>query len=241
MPSDKGEKKGISWLKNIRSSQIQTEPTTTEPLSSVEFTEEPEATDPQNNSDLLSKDTQDKIVLDLIVSLENMLKDRQLIQYRNKALEEQLQNANETINRLKQDQLKKEQLLQEKNKEIRSLEDSLTSKQMSYEQLLEDYKEFQNTAKIEYDKIASHLEAERNKYNKLNEQATNAQYQSMLKINELEEKIRTLEIEKQQYAEQYQKVLKEKTELLQTINDFTERMSFSFLPKNNTSNSSAQE
>lgn len=112
---------------------------------------------------------------------------------------------------------------------------------MSYEQLLEDYKEFQNTAKIEYDKIASHLEAERNKYNKLNEQATNAQYQSMLKINELEEKIRTLEIEKQQYAEQYQKVLKEKTELLQTINDFTERMSFSFLPKNNTSNSSAQE
>lgn len=180
-------------------------------------------------------------MLDLIVSLENMLKDRQLIQYRNKALEEQLQNANETINRLKQDQLKKEQLLQEKNKEIRSLEDSLTSKQMSYEQLLEDYKEFQNTAKIEYDKIASHLEAERNKYNKLNEQATNAQYQSMLKINELEEKIRTLEIEKQQYAEQYQKVLKEKTELLQTINDFTERMSFSFLPKNNTSNSSAQE
>ncbi|HOQ17406.1 MAG TPA: hypothetical protein PLG49_08550 [Defluviitaleaceae bacterium] len=207
MPHEKGEKKGLTWLKNIRSSQVQTEPTTVEPQSSVELSEEIEQTEPQNNTELFSKDTQDKIVLDLIVSLENLLKDRQLMLYKNKALEEQLHNANESINRLKQDQLKKEQLLQEKNKEIRSLEDILTSKQMSYEQLLEDYKE----------------------------------YQSMTKINDLEEKIRNLEIEKQQLEQQYQKIIQEKTELLQTINDFTERMSFSFLTKNTASNSSAQE
>mgnify|MGYP006874526881 CR=1 FL=1 len=207
VPHEKGEKKGLTWLKNIRSSQVQTEPTTVEPQSSVELSEEIEQTEPQNNTELLSKDTQDKIVLDLIVSLENLLKDRQLMLYKNKALEEQLHNANESINRLKQDQLKKEQLLQEKNKEIRSLEDILTSKQMSYEQLLEDYKE----------------------------------YQSMTKINDLEEKIRNLEIEKQQLEQQYQKIIQEKTELLQTINDFTERMSFSFLTKNTASNSSAQE
>jgi len=203
----KAKKKGLTWLKNIRSSQVQTEPTTVEPQSSVELSEEIEQTEPQNNTELFSKDTQDKIVLDLIVSLENLLKDRQLMLYKNKALEEQLHNANESINRLKQDQLKKEQLLQEKNKEIRSLEDILTSKQMSYEQLLEDYKE----------------------------------YQSMTKINDLEEKIRNLEIEKQQLEQQYQKIIQEKTELLQTINDFTERMSFSFLTKNTASNSSAQE
>jgi len=207
VPHEKGEKKGLTWLKNIRSSQVQTEPTTVEPQSSVELSEEIEQTEPQNNTELFSKDTQDKIVLDLIVSLENLLKDRQLMLYKNKALEEQLHNANESINRLKQDQLKKEQLLQEKNKEIRSLEDILTSKQMSYEQLLEDYKE----------------------------------YQSMTKINDLEEKIRNLEIEKQQLEQQYQKIIQEKTELLQTINDFTERMSFSFLTKNTASNSSAQE
>lgn len=207
LPHEKGEKKGLTWLKNIRSSQVQTEPTTVEPQSSVELSEEIEQTEPQNNTELFSKDTQDKIVLDLIVSLENLLKDRQLMLYKNKALEEQLHNANESINRLKQDQLKKEQLLQEKNKEIRSLEDILTSKQMSYEQLLEDYKE----------------------------------YQSMTKINDLEEKIRNLEIEKQQLEQQYQKIIQEKTELLQTINDFTERMSFSFLTKNTASNSSAQE
>jgi DNA repair exonuclease SbcCD ATPase subunit len=241
VPHEKGEKKGLTWLKNIRSSQVQTEPTTVEPQSSVELSEEIEQTEPQNNTELFSKDTQDKIVLDLIVSLENLLKDRQLMLYKNKALEEQLHNANESINRLKQDQLKKEQLLQEKNKEIRSLEDILTSKQMSYEQLLEDYKEYQNTSKIEYDKIVSRLEAEKTKYNKLSEQATNAQYQSMTKINDLEEKIRNLEIEKQQLEQQYQKIIQEKTELLQTINDFTERMSFSFLTKNTASNSSAQE
>lgn len=197
----------------------------------LEKVDKAEKIEKENDSLILSKDKQDKVVQDLIVSLENLIKDRQLIIYRNRSLEDQLSAANETISRMKKDLLKKEQQLQEKNKEIRELENSLTNKQMSYEQLLEDYKEFQENSNVEYERISAQLEAEINKYNKLNEESMEAQYKNMLKINELEEIIRNLKIENQQYIQQYEKIVNEKAELMKVINDFTERMTFSFSPK----------
>jgi chromosome segregation ATPase len=185
--------------------------------------------------DIFSKDNQDKISLDLIVSLENMLQDRQLILYKNEGLENQLQIGNETISRLKHDLVKKEQLVQDKNKEIRVLESNLTNKQMSYDQLLEDYKEYQSASSADFEKISNHLEKEINKYNKLKEESTAIQHQNMLTNRELEEQIRNLEIDNQNFSVQYAKILDEKNELMQTINDFTERMSFSFSSKANNS------
>lgn len=241
------KKKVIDWFKSSTNTQDQssvgqqavvTEVGKEEQLPNVK---EPEQGNEQNNNHIFSKDNQDKIVLDLIVSMENMIKDRQLILYKNKGLEEQLFAANETISRIKQELMKKDQLLQEKNKEIRGLENGLTNKQMSYDQLLEDYKEYQNNSRIEYEKISNQLETEINKYNKLNEESINSQYQNMLKINELEEIVRSLSTENQQYIQQHQKILEEKSELMKTINDFTERMSFSFSQKTTLSNSSDSE
>ena len=197
----------------------------------LEKVDKAEKIEKENDSLILSKDKQDKVVQDLIFSLENLIKDRQLVIYKNRSLEDQLSSANETINRMKKDLLKREQLLQEKNKEIRDLENTLTNKQMSYEQLLEDYKEFQENSNVEYERISAQLEAEINKYNKLNEESMEAQYKNMLKINELEEIIRNLKIENQQYIQQYEKIVNEKAELMKVINDFTERMTFSFSPK----------
>ncbi len=182
----------------------------------------------QQSANLFSKDNQDKAVVDLLVPLENLIKDRQLALYKNKGLEEQLFIANETITRMKQDLMKKEQNMQEKNKEIRALEVSLTNKQMSYDQLLEDYKEYQTKSNSEYELLSNQLNAEINKYNKFNEENKAAQYAAMLKVSELEEVIRTLEIDNQQYVEKYQKIHEEKAELIKTINEFTKRMSFSF-------------
>lgn len=196
-----------------------------------------EQTSTQNNKNIFLKDNQDKVVLDLIISFENMIKDRQLILCKNIGFDEQLYAANGTISRNKQDLLKQDQLLQENNKEIRGLESRLTTKQMSYDQLLEDYKEYQSTSNFEYEKISNQLETEINKYNKLNEESMNVQYQNMLTINKLQENVRNLEIENQRYAQQYEEILDEKSELMKTINDFTERMSFSFPPKTGTSNS----
>ncbi len=237
MDKENTRKKGMGWFKisNHNSDQNSAE----QQSSVAEITKEEHIHNSddsiqistQNNNHLFSKDTQDKIVLDSIVSLENMIKDRQLTLYKNKDLSNQLFSANETISRIKQDLMKKEQLLQEKIKEIRVLENSLTSKQMSYDQLLEDYKEFQNNSNIEYEKLSDRLEGEINKYNKLNEESINTQYQSVLKINELEENIRNLKTENEQLEQKNQKILAEKAELVQYINDFTERMSLSLSPK----------
>ena len=239
-------KRGISWFMTAGHRQNKPAPEGTEQRRQetaqvLYATEEREEEQPeekeqgetgtQAGNSLLSKDNQDKVVLDLIVSVENMIKDRQLIHCENTEMDEQLKAANETISRLKQDLLKQDQLIQGYNKEVRSLENRLTNKQMSYDQLLEDYKEYQNNSSLEYEKISNQMEAEINKYNKLKEESMNVQYQNMAAINKLQETIRNLEIENQQYIQQYKKIAEEKSNLMQTINDFTKRMSFSFPPK----------
>lgn len=246
MTNDNSRKKGISWFKTNNYSQSQSDQNNVEQHvestivgkeEQLHSTKDHEQTNAQSNNNPFSKDNQDKVVLDSIVSLENMIKDRQLLLYKNRGLDEQLFSANETIGRIKQESMKKDLLLQDKDKEIRGLESSLTNKQMSYDQLLEDYKEYQSTSNIEYENISIQLETEINKYNRLNEESMNSQYQNMLKINEFEEKVRVLETENQQLTQQYKKVVDEKSELMQTINDFTERMSFSFSPKATTNSS----
>ncbi|MED3660850.1 hypothetical protein NST62_06040 [Ureibacillus sp. FSL K6-8385] len=239
------EKKRLGWFKNPLSNQHEVEQSQDEPSEPVveelpkesEKEEQPEKENVQqidsNESIIFSRDQQDKIAMDVIVSIENMIKDRQLLSYKYNALVEQLENANQTINRLKRDSLKKDQIIQEKTKEIRDLEISLTNKQMSYDQLLEDYKEYQLTHNLEYDKLVNQLETEKAKYNKLYEESSKIQTQQMQKISELEERIRNLEIENQKYKEQYEKIVEEKAQLMKTISDFTERMSFSFLQKPN--------
>lgn len=238
------DKKGTGWFKNILSKQNQIEGIYDEQKEIITdiiidgpsmFKEEPEQLVTDNNKKLFIKDNQDKIVLDVMNSIENMLTERQLVSYKNKGLEEQLNAANETISRFKHEQIKKDQLFQEKSKEIRELEVTLTNKQMSYDQLLEDYKAYQLTSNMEYEKTSNQLEAEISKYNKLQEEAEHAQYHSLLKTNELEDRIRILEIDNQKFAEQHQKIVNEKAELMQTINDFTDRMSLSFLPNHNQS------
>ncbi|HIW32596.1 MAG TPA: hypothetical protein IAA29_07405 [Candidatus Paenibacillus intestinavium] len=244
------EKKGKNWFKSVLSNQNQLEKGSAENQElitefvfneSTKSMEESEQPNTDINKQFFEKNNQDKIVLDVMVSIENMLKERQLLSYKNKGLEEQLNATNETINRFKHDQIKKDQLLQEKQKEIRDLENNLTNKQMSYDQLLEDYKEYQLESNVEYEKISNQLEIEVSKYNKHYEETSKNQYQNMLKVNDLEDKIRSLEIENQKYSEQYQKIVNEKAELMNTINDFTERMSFSFSAKTSTSNPSQSE
>lgn len=240
--------KSKSWLKGVLSNRNQVDQITSEELDTTLIAEEKqwsseeyESSVPTNNKPLLSKDQQDKVSLDLILSIENMLNDRQLLLFKNKGLEEKLGSANETINRLKHDLTKKEQLLQDKNQEINGLETNLTNKQMNYDQLIEDYKDYQYNSKNDFDKISNKLEIEITKYTKLNEEYINNQHQNMLKIKELEERIRDLEIENLRYMEQYERVTDEKNELMNTVNDFTERMSFSFSPKTATSNKQSEK
>ncbi|MNM96107.1 hypothetical protein D3C81_1085730 [compost metagenome] len=237
--------KSMGWFKGVLSNQNELSQTSKEDhipteyeLVETEFSSKDTSIPSDNSSKkyTLSKENLDKVSLDLIVSIENVLNERQLMAFKNEDLDNQLQTSTETISRLKYDLVKKDQLVQDKNKEIRTLESTLTSKQMSYDQLLEDYKEYQSTANLDFDKVSTQLEKEINKYNLLKEESASIQYQNMLNIRELEEKIRDLETENKKFEAQCAKITAEKAELMKTIQDFTERMSFSFSSKPTTSN-----
>lgn len=240
MSKDITKKRGLSWFtasnqEHSQSTQENSEQQLQQTAIAVDSegeqlpdrTEQEEISTPTSKS-VFSKENQDKVVLDLIVSMEKMIKDRQLILYKNTELDEQLEAANETISHLKKDMLEQDKLIQECNKEIRSLENRLTNKQMNYDQLLEDYKEHQSYSSLEYEKISNQLENENNKYKKLNDESMNVQYQNMLTINKLQETIRNLEVENQRYSQQYKEISEEKSQLMVTINDFTKRMTLSF-------------
>jgi chromosome segregation ATPase len=231
------KQKPIGWLKGVLSNQNANDVDKTYneadlPIESetaaVQSDVQQEPDEPLNNKMQYLKDNQDKVTLDIISAVENLLNDRQLVIYKKQGLEEQLNNANETITKLKFELTKKEQTILDNEKEISNLEEKLTSKQMSYDQLLEDYKEYQKTSNNSIDNLKYQLEKETGKYNKLSEEFSNYQYQNMQKIAELEERIRDLEVENQKITEQNNKVLEEKNKLLQTFNDFSERMSISF-------------
>lgn len=180
---------------------------------------------------LFDKSNKDKVSLDLIAAVENFMKDRDLTLYKNKGLDNQLFTANENIRFLKKDQEEKENIIARKNKQILDLESNLTNKQMAYDQVLEDYKEFKTISTLEQEKLSIQIDKEVNKYATLNEEYVNNQYQNMLKINELEGKLRNLEIENHQFEKDYKLIKEEKQTLLESINDFTGRMSFSLSPK----------
>jgi predicted phage tail protein len=248
--SKETEKKGLGWFKAGRAHEEETQSWESiiveKEIAAAQVEEEtaPEEILPQvesANKNVFSKENQDKVSLDLIVAVENLLKDRQLVRIKQSDLAKRLLEANDSIGRYKQDLEKRDELISEKNKEIQTLENSLTNKQMSYDQLLEDYKEFQQNSNNEYENISNQLETAQDKYDKLNEEFTNSKYEQMRKVNELEERIRSMEIENKKYATQNKQILEEKNELMQTINEFTERMSFSFTSKLNSSNSSEQE
>lgn len=222
-PHSAGKAKG--WLKNALTARTQS-------YRQAEFSSEAEiqsslAEHPASEISLLD---QDKAALDLVVAVENLLNDRQLIHFKSKDIEQQLANANEDISRLKNDLMKKEQLIADREQEFRLLEDKLTAKQMGYDQLLEDYKEFQNASNSGIDNLKYQLEKERNKYAKLHEDSHRFQQDSLQRTKELEEKLRDAEAENLQLASQYQKVTEEKTKLLQSVTDFTARMAFSLSP-----------
>lgn len=236
MLKENEKKKGMGWLKpgifGQDSSAVETVPVeeTKDEDRSTE-TDKTLAEKSNQQASFFSKDGQDKIILELIVPLENIFKERQLLLYKNKGMEDKLSIANDAIQRMKQELVNIDRNLQKKLAEISELENSLTSKQISYDQLLEDYKEYQTKSHLENSKILNQLDAEISKYNKLSEETKVVQYKNLLKVGELEERIRVLEIENQQYADNYTKVLSEKNELLKTFQDFTKQMSFSIQPR----------
>lgn len=226
------DKKNKGWFKGVLSTREETAAAYADvdaPIPAAEpVREEPRVLPIVPPASSLPIYEQDNLTLALKVAVENILSDRQLAITKSEDREANLHAANETINRLRNEVGKKEHQLLEKDKELRSLEDKLTGKQMSYDQLLEDYKDYQSTSNMGMDNLKYQLEKERSKYTKMSDELTKLQYEAMKRSESYEERIRDLEAENLQLMEVNRKMALEKASLLQSVTDFTERMSFSF-------------
>ena len=230
-------KKRLGWLSDIlnnprpedsnettESDFIIIDPETSELEEVTEIAEKVQEEEDATSREILSiKEDEDKITFDLVVAVKNIVNDRQLTVNRLVNIEVQLTDAIEKNIKLKGDMRKKEKEILEAHEFIKTLEDKLMTKQMTYDQLLEDYKHYQDNAKAEIDNVKFSFQKEQEKYVKLTLEAKIHQNEANQKIDQLEEKIRDLEAENKNINEQFQISLAEKNQLLQTINEFTNR------------------
>ncbi len=169
----------------------------------------------------------DKLSLDLVSAVDHILSDRQIVLYRISDLEHLKGDANDNISRLNSEIERLRKLIEEKEAVIRELEEKLLNKQMRYDQLIEDFKEYQDSTKIEMNDLKFQLDKAYGKYEKLQQQLKNNRTEYVQQINELEERIRELEVQNQKVTDEYMRTLEDKNRLLQSFAHFTENMSLS--------------
>lgn len=231
--------------------EASTEQSTNEPITSEwddadqeETKASFESTFNEEFDDILMKDNQDKVVLDSVIALENLLKDRQLVLHGYKNIKEKLKNATEEINQAKNENEHQKVLINEKDRIIQKREQDIAEQQMIYDQLLEDYRLFKQNSQEELTSFTEELDRLNKNYQRLMSQSTKEQADYLSKITLFEEKIRTLEIENETYQTKYDQMHQEKNRLMEKVDHFTkqiDQMSLSFIDQHTTETNSEAE
>ncbi len=120
--------------------------------------------------------------------------------------------------------------LSEKNKEIESLKEKMSIQKMNYDQLAEDYKEYRNQSASSVDEFKYKLQSEQDKYRQLNKDYDNYRFETIKQNKILQDLLREKEAENNQLVERIKKIQEEKRNLVETIHEFTDRMSGSIMP-----------
>lgn len=186
-----------------------------------------ELTGSKRSNDIVNINDKDKISLDLLLAVEQIIKDRQFTKLTLDEQKQKLTYSYENNEKLKRDMNSLEQRILEKDRELDNTEQKLTNKQMNFDQLLEDFKELQVSTASEIEDLQYKVEMGLNKYNKLNEEANEYRITSMKETEVLQEKVRELRVQNEQLHAQYKNEVVQKSKLLNTINDFTDHLSSS--------------
>jgi len=170
----------------------------------------------------------DKIALDLLVAVDQMLNDRDLLTQSLEDLKERMKHSDDHITGLVQEKNQLEQAIALKDTEIARLEEQIASRNMNYDQLMEDYQDMQTRLNYEIDELKNQVDIEQERYNKLNESYEFLQIENVGKVQKLEDKIRELEIKNDNLQKNYYKMREENSYLLGMFKDFNNRMNSSF-------------
>ncbi|MGM8214879.1 hypothetical protein ACLIA0_04805 [Bacillaceae bacterium W0354] len=170
----------------------------------------------------------DKIALDLLVAVDQMMSDRDLLKQNLEDLKDRLKHSDEHINKLTQERNQLEQAIALKDTEIARLEEQITNRNMNYDQLMEDYQDMQARLNHEIEDLKNNIDIEQERYNKLNDSYEYLQIENVGKVQRLEDKIRELETKNENLQKKYYKIREENSYLLGMFKDFNNRMNSSF-------------
>lgn len=176
----------------------------------------------------LNESNKDKFSLDLVASVEQIIKDRHILKLSISDLESKLSNEKENSNRLRNEKMILEKYIDEKDMEVERLENKITDKQLNFEQLMEDYKELQSSSSTQVNELKYAIDKENSRYESLSKDYNAYKAEKNNNQEKLEEEIRELKAENEKLYMQYKSAHEDKAKLLQTINDFTSHMSSSF-------------
>ncbi|TFB18861.1 hypothetical protein E3U55_11350 [Filobacillus milosensis] len=170
----------------------------------------------------------DKIALDLLVAVDQMMSDRDLVKQNLDDVRDRLKHSDDYVNKLTQEKAQLEQTVSDKDTEIGRLEDQIANRNMKYDQLMEDYQDMQMRLTREIEELKNNINIEEERYAKLNETYERYQIESMSNVQKLEDKIRELEAKNENLQKKYYKIREENSYLLGMFKDFNNRMSSSF-------------
>ncbi len=169
----------------------------------------------------------DKTILDLLSAVEHIVRERQLADHNLKDLHKRQKHSQEQIDALQKEVTRANQAFGERDNRIAVLEEKLADKNVSIDQLMEDYGQLQSSTGDEIRGLKSEIELREQKYQNCVEKSGQESMEKTLLINNMEAKLMELETERNRFKTMYDNIRKENTYLLNLINDFTHRMSSS--------------
>src|SRR5690606_31152832 len=119
--------------------------------------------------------------------------------------------------------------LENRDRIIEELEEKMMDKNLQFDQVMEDFKETKSQLTDEIEELKSIVNIEQNKFDAQLEKTGQEMLRWFNKVKEQEEKILVLESQNKNYMEKNEQLTKENKYLLAMVNDFTNRMSATFL------------
>lgn len=187
-----------------------------------------------NDGDLVYSSTfknkfdKDKLSLNLISATEQIVQSRQLSDFNYKELQKRFQHSQNQIDIFQKEIIQLNKNIADKDKQLASSESKLTEKNVSIDQLMEDYNYMQSSLKEEISGLKYSVDMEQKKYQNLQELSEKQNIELSKKLNKNGEIRLELETEIENIKELYSSVKKDNMYLLSQVNDFANRLSTNF-------------
>lgn len=174
------------------------------------------------------KHEKDTIVLDLVSAVEQLIRVRHISEKSLKELQKRHHHAQGQIESLQKEITLVRKALENKEKEVIEWESRITDKNMTIEQLMEDYNMLQANVTNEIRELKNAYEIERGKNQQAQEQNLKESMENITMLKKNEEAIVSLKTENENLKKSYDNIRKENAYMVSIVNDFTNRMSLSF-------------